>query len=247
MIATMDDRRVGALLRELRHRKRWRQSDLAERASVSQQFVADLESGSIERMDLIRARRVAAALGASLEIAARWRGPDVDRLLDLEHARLVEAVADELRAASWEVAAEWTFSHFGERGSVDLVGWHAGKSTLLVVEVKTRIVDVQALLSSVNRKVRLAPTLLAAERGWQAASVGRLLALPAGSTSRDAIARHPVSLGSAFPARNVAIRRWIVQPRGPLAGVLFVRATGHGGIASGRPPRYVARVHSPRS
>ena len=187
----MDDRKVGTVLRALRRRKGWRQQDVASRAHVSQQFVAELESGGVEHMDLARSRRVAAALGASLEIVPRWRGPELDRLLDRDHARLVDRVASWLRAAGWDVLTEWTFSHYGERGSIDLVGWHAATATLLVVEVKSRVVDVQALLGSVDRKARLAPVLLASERGWRCSSVGRLLVLPEGSTSRGVIARHP--------------------------------------------------------
>ena len=214
----MDDRRVGTLLRELRRRKRWRQADLAAhaRASVSSLSLtlSRVPSSGWTSCEHVAWQQHSARRWRS---QLRWRGPDADRLLDLEHARLVEAVA---------LAAPC--SRVGRRCRVDLQPLRrAGldrprrhgipaRPTLLVVEVKTRVVDIQALLSSVDRKVRLAPTLLAAERGWRATSVGRMLALPSGSTSRDAFARHSVSLGAAFPARNVAIRRWLVEPRGPL-------------------------------
>lgn len=243
----MDDRRVGMVMRALRRRKAWRQQDVADNAHVSQQFVADLESGQIEHMDLARSRRVAAALGASLEIMPRWRGPELDRLLDADHAHVVDVVASALRSAGWDVLAEWTFSYFGERGSIDLVGWHRATSALVVVEVKSRVVDIQALLSSVDRKARLAPPLLSAERGWRSESVGRLLVLPSGSTNRDALARHPASLGAAFPDRGVAVRRWLQSPSGSLAGVWFVRETAPGSGPAISPPRPAARVRRPRS
>jgi transcriptional regulator with XRE-family HTH domain len=243
----MDDRRVGMVLRALRRRKAWRQRDVADKAHVSQQFIAELESGQIEHMDLARSRRVAAVLGASLEIMPRWRGPELDRLLDADHAALVDSVASALMAAHWEVITEWTFSHFGERGSIDLVGWHASTSALAIVEVKSRVVDIQALLSSVDRKARLASSLLAVERGWRSTSVGRLLVLPDGSTSRDVLARHAASLGTAFPDRGVALRRWLQTPSGPMAGVWFVRNTAKGG-APGKPrPHPGTRVRPPRS
>lgn len=243
----MDDRRVGVVFRALRRRHALRQRDVAANAGVSQQFVADLESGLIEHMDLARSRRVAAALGATLEITLRWRGPELDRLLDAHHAGLVDVVASEMRSGGWDVLAEWTFSHFGERGSIDLVGWHDPTSAMVVVEVKSRVVDVQALLSSVDRKARLAPRLLALERGWRPESVGRLLVLPGGSTSRDALARHPASLGAAFPDRNVAVRRWLRSPSGPMAGVLFIRDTARGGAPARRSAHQATRVRAARS
>jgi transcriptional regulator with XRE-family HTH domain len=242
----MDDRRVGLVLRTLRRRKAWRQRDVADKAHVSQQFIAELESGQVEHMDLARSRRVAAVLGASLEIMPRWRGPELDRLLDADHAGLVDRVASALRAADWEVITEWTFSHFGERGSIDLVGWHAATSALVIVEVKSRVVDIQALLSSVDRKARLAPSLLV-DRGWRSASVGRLLVLPDGSTGRDVLARHPASLGAAFPDRGVAVRRWLQTPSGPMAGVWFVRYTTKGGAPGNSRPHPGTRVRPPRS
>ena len=161
--------------------------------------------------------------------------------------RLVDVVASEMRSGGWDVLAEWTFSHFGERGSIDLVGWHDPTSAMVVVEVKSRVVDVQALLSSVDRKARLAPRLLALERGWRPESVGRLLVLPGGSTSRDALARHPASLGAAFPDRNVAVRRWLRSPSGPMAGVLFIRDTARGGAPARRSAHQATRVRAARS
>jgi hypothetical protein len=38
---------------------------------------------------------------------------------------------------SWQVVVEYTFNHYGDRGSVDVVAWHAGAGALLLVEVKS--------------------------------------------------------------------------------------------------------------
>lgn len=214
---------MGTVLRTVRIRRRWRQDDVAARAGVSQAQVSLAERGHLEDLTLRTLRRIGRALEVDLPIAPRWRGPDLDRLLDAGHARLVEIVIRDLTSHGWETIPEWSFSHFGERGSVDIVAWHPTRQALLVVEVKTRIVDVQALLVSVDRKARLAAELLATERGWPVARVGRLLVLPDGSTHRDAVARHATTFDRAFTARTRTMRRWLRDPSDSIAGILFVR------------------------
>ena len=60
---------------------------------------------------------------------------------------------------------EYTFNHYGERGSVDVVAYHAGHRALLIVEVKTRLTDLQAFLASFGRKLRVVPALVRDDRG----------------------------------------------------------------------------------
>lgn len=67
---------------------------------------------------------------------------EVTKLLDAGHARLADRVVGLLRAAGWAVIVEYTFSHYGERGSVDIVAWHAAARTLFIVEIKTILLDV---------------------------------------------------------------------------------------------------------
>jgi len=243
----MDDRKAGAVFRVLRRRKHWRQRDVADKAGVSQQLVSLLELGRFEVVGLDKARAIAGALDARIEIVPLWRGPELDRLLDAGHAALVERVVDLLRGAGWEVIVEWTFSHFGERGSVDVVGWHPATSTLVIIEVKTRIVDLQALLASDDRKARLGAKLLPEERGWHPRAIGRVLVLPASSTAHDALARHAAVLTTTFPARTSAIRRWVAAPTGPIAGIWLVRPTNTAGTPDAVRRAAGSRVRRPRS
>ena len=169
----MDDARVGNLLRAVRRRRGWRQADVARAAGIPQTAVSRAERGQLERLTLSTTRRIAAALEVALPFDPRWRGGETARLLDEVHANLVERCATILRRAGWEVIIEFTFSVYGERGAVDIVAWHPGTRTLLIVEVKSVILDLQALISTLDRKVRLVPKLLAEQRGWVAdASAG---------------------------------------------------------------------------
>ncbi|MBA3779722.1 MAG: hypothetical protein H0X16_10575 [Chloroflexi bacterium] len=75
---------------------------------------------------------------------------------------------------------------------------------LLLVEVKTRLVDLQDLLSTFGRKLRIVPPLLAQERGWRAVNLGHLVVIADGSTNRRVVARHAAISAQRF--RSVAAR-----------------------------------------
>jgi Holliday junction resolvase-like predicted endonuclease len=167
---------------------------------------------------------IAEALGARYQVRLSWQGEALDRLLDAAHAGLVDEVVTILRANGWEVIPEATFSRYGERGSIDILAWHEERGALLVVEVKSVVPDMQALLAGVDRKCRLAPELAAA-RGWVVRSVSRLIVLPDDRTARRRLAEHASTFDTAYPARTREVRRWLASPVGRLAGVLILPAS----------------------
>ena len=150
---------------------------------------------------------------------------EVTRLLDAGHARLAEQVIILAQAAGWSVIVEYTFSHYGERGSVDIVGWHPATRHLLIVEIKTMLLDIQDLLSTLDRKVRLVPQLVAKERGWEPVAVGRLVVVPDASSARRVVRSHDATFAAAFPARSWQVRAWMERPRGTLSGIWFLSPT----------------------
>lgn len=195
-------------------------------AGVSQSAVARVERGDLTAITLETAERVAAALDITLRLDSRWRGGDGDRLIDREHASVVEVVVSELRAVGWEVLLEYTFNHYGERGSVDVIGWHAPSGTLVIVEVKSRLTDLQDLLASLGRKIRIVPDLLDRECGWKPASVGRMVVMPGWTANRAVVDRHRAIFDASFPGRAVDVHRWLRNPRDPsLAAVWFVSSS----------------------
>ena len=230
----MDDLKVGAMARAVRHRRRWKQRDVAARAGVSQQLVSLFERGRIDELTVRSARHIAAALEIRLPFAPWWRGGDGLRLVDADHAVLVDGLVAILVAAGWEVVVEYTFNHFGERGSVDVVGWHPASRSLLIAEVKSRLLDSQETLAVLHRKARIAPRLLERERGWMAAQMGVVLAMQDTTANRSAVARHPATFASAFPDRPRAARRWLREPHGPLHAVWFLPLTNRGGATRQR-------------
>src|SRR5687768_11921817 len=151
------DRSLGKVLRAVRLRLGWRQVDLARRAGVSRRAISKLEREGPAGFAVHTLRRICEPLDVDLHVYGRWRGGELDRLLDAGHAALQSTFKELLEIAGWIVRAEVTFSRFGERGSIDLLAFHLASGTLLVIEIKTMIADVQGLLRPIDMKVRLAP------------------------------------------------------------------------------------------
>lgn len=217
---------IGRSLAVLRRRHRWRQRDLGDRVGISQGAVSRTERGDLDAVSLRTLERLFGEVGAALVLTVRYRGGDLDRLVDRAHAGLVEAVARRLVRLGWEVHLEVSFSEYGERGSIDVLAWHPGRRIALIVEVKSELASVEETLRRHDVKVRLAARVVADRLGVRPVAVARLLVLPATSTARRRIARHAETFASAYPARGRALAAWLRDPAGPIAGVLFERADG---------------------
>jgi transcriptional regulator with XRE-family HTH domain len=162
----VSDLRVGSAIRAVRRRRRWTQERLADAAQVSSSTVSRIEHGRLDGTELGRLRRVAGALDIRLDVVARWQGADLDRLINARHSAMHEAVAQSFAARhGWSILPEVSFSIYGERGVVDILAWHPETRSLIVIELKTAISDVNELLGTVDRKRRLAVRIVA-ERGW---------------------------------------------------------------------------------
>lgn len=206
----MDDALTGRTLRALRHRRGWRQADLAAASGIARSVVSELEAGRIESHTIGALRRSVHAAGGMLRLQVDVPGGDRSRLLDADHARLQSAWAGQLERAGWEVVPEATFSVYGERGSIDLLAWHAPARVVLVVELKTVIVDAGDLRATLDRKARLAP-ILARERGWQPGVVVPALIALEGTTVRRRLAEH-AALFARLNVRGRDATRWLRAP-----------------------------------
>lgn len=224
----MDDQRVGRVLRAIRHRLAKRQQDVGEIAGVSQDVVSRVERGRLRALQVGTLRAIAAAMDAELVISLRWRGADLDRLLDEGHAALAGRVTMLLEELGWEVRPEVSYSVFGERGSIDLLAWHAPTRTLLVIEIKTDLASIEATLRKLDEKVRLAPRVAAERFGWEPRAVAFLLVLPDASTPRRQVRRHDAVLAKVFTLRGSMMRQWLSAPAGGMGGLMFLSVTRGG-------------------
>jgi transcriptional regulator with XRE-family HTH domain len=223
----MTDQQFGALIRFVRIRLRWRQCDLARRASVSQTMVSRIERGHLGSVSLDTIRRVAAALDIRVDVTGRWRGGDLGRLLNARHSALNESVIRVVGRPGWLLAPEVSFSIYGERGAIDLLAWHPEQGTLLVIELKTEIVDVNELVGTFDRKIRLAAQV-ARDHGWAIESgtaISAWLIVSDTRTNRRRVQDHAGLLGAAYPDDGRAVRRWLAKPNGSIRGLSFWPAT----------------------
>jgi transcriptional regulator with XRE-family HTH domain len=211
-------------------RRGWRQSDLAVAAGVSASTVSRVERGHVRTLSVAALRDVGAALDVRIELVARWRAGDLDRLLNARHSALHELLARHFRRLpGWILAPEVSFSIYGERGVIDILAWHPRRRALLVIELKTEIVDVNDLIGSVDRKRRLARRI-ARERGWDPVEIGCWVVVAAGRTNRRRVSAHASVLAAAFPDDGKRMRAWLRDPVGAVAALSF-----WGPEADGRP------------
>lgn len=230
----VDDRGIGTALRTLRQRRGWRQVDLARRTGLSIERIAAVETGQLEKAGLTAVRTVAASLDAALDLRLRWRGEALDRLLNAAHSHLHVAFGRLMTALpAWRVTPEVSFSVYGERGVIDVLLWHRARRLLVVVELKTSIVDVQELLGTLDRKRRLAPRI-ARERGWDPLAVSVWLVVAESRTNRRRVAAHASLLRAALPADGRSMRAWLREGTGAVAVLSFlpIPAPGRASVRS---------------
>jgi hypothetical protein len=184
--------------------------------------VSRIERGHLGNLSLGSIRAVAAALDIRVEITPRWRAGDLDRLVNAGHAALHEAVARRLGSlADWEFAPEVSFAVYRERGVIDVLAFHRSTGSLLVIELKTDLVDLSELVGTLDRKRRLA-SQIAAGRGWVV--TGRpsaWLIVADGSANRHRAAAFGAMLRAAYPLDGRSIGRWLRAPAGSIACLSF--------------------------
>ena len=171
-------------------------------------------------MNVETVRRCLAVLEVELDLRPRWRGAALDRLLDERHARLEAAWKERLERWGWLVRVEASYSRYGERGRIDLLALHASRRILLVIEVKTEIVDAQSLLGGMDAKLRLAAHV-AREAGWAVPSrVVPALIVAGDSANRRRVAR-VAALFAHLDTRGRSAVSWLRRPTDAPGGLLI--------------------------
>jgi transcriptional regulator with XRE-family HTH domain len=213
---------VPAAIRALRRKQAWRQEDLGRRAELSRDTVSRSERGELQGLTLGALSRLVDALGATLLVEVRWQGAELDRLIDREHALMQNAAAERLANAGWLARAEVSFNHYGDRGRCDLLAWHPSTRSLLIIEVKSRIGDVQDVLGRLDVKVRLG-ALLAGQVGWgPPARIIPALVLKDDHAAHRILGRHQ-AIFSRYGLRGRTAVSWLRTPVNATGLVWFER------------------------
>ncbi len=234
--------RCGATFRAVRIKRGWRQVDVAARAHVHRSLLSAIERGHIEHVSIGTLLAIARVLEIQVTLSTRWRAGDLDRLISGRHGRLHEVVARwfSVELPDWILAPEVSFSIYGERGVIDILAWHPGCRALLVIELKTDIVDVNALVGTMDIRRRLARDIARA-RGWEPLTVSTWVLIAGGRTNRARLAAHRSVLRSAFPIDGRRMAGWLRRPDGPVDALsLWDRSDGGAG-SDGRSGELAAR------
>jgi transcriptional regulator with XRE-family HTH domain len=220
-VGRVQDARVGAAFKAVRLRRGWRQADVGHRARVSPGVVSLVERGHLDRVSIPAFRRVAGALEIRAEISLSLPHGEIERLLGAGHAALHESLARYLTGVpGWVHAPEVSFAVYGERGIIDILAFHPGTGSLLVIELKTELVSLEDLLGTMDVRVRHAAKI-ARERGWQATAISAWVVFADSATNQRRVRSHHHALRAAFPADGRAMRRWLRQPAGSIRALSF--------------------------
>lgn len=215
---------------------------------MSDSAVSRIERGRLNGVTVGTLQRISVALDARLDLLVQWHGGDLARLLNRRHSLLHESVARWFATRpGWVAVPEVSFSEWGERGVIDLLAWHETSAALLVIELKTEIVDVQDLIGGVDRKRRLAPGV-ATRRGWNPHTISAWVVVAEGRANRRRIAAHRTLLRNAFPADGRTVEPWVSAPSGSVAALSMwpdSRQVTHMHCGSGRQRVRSARSESP--
>ncbi len=239
----MDGSKIGRGVRAIRIRASFTQKQVAEASGVPRGVIACVERGDLARVRVGQLLAIVVALRADLDMILRWNGTELDRLLNAGHSRMHELVVGILTGAGWEVVPVRSFSIWGERGVVDLLGWHAASRTLLVVELKTEIVEVQRLIGTVDRYRRLAPEIVR-DLGWEPLGVGVWVVVADSPTNRRRLGEHAGVLRAAFPTDGRTVSGWLRRPARPLRALSFLSDARVASRTAARSSRRRVRVAS---
>ena len=226
ILAAVDDQRIGTMLRAIRIKKRWRQTDVAAKARVSRWVGTRIEQGRLASIPFGKIRAVAAALDARIDATVRWQGGDLPHLLSARHSQMHEVMARYFAGLADWVGARSVVLDLRRGGIIDSLAWHPTRRILLVIELESEIVDVNEMLGTLDRKRRLAAEI-ARKRGWHPLTVATWLVIAPGRTNRRAIAEHQTVLRAKLPADGAAMRRWLRDPLGSI-DALSVLPSVHG-------------------
>jgi hypothetical protein len=111
---------------------------------------------------------------------------------------------------------------------------------VLVIELKTAIVDINDLMSTMDKRRRLA-FKIAGDLGWKGEAVATWVVVAPGRSNDRALAEHATVLQAKFPGDGRSMRRWLARPAGEIAALSFLpkaRLTDLG--RDGRTPRRVS-------
>ena len=192
--------RFGREVRDARVALDVSQREVATAVGVSRGYIAHLENGRANP-SLRVIERVGDALGITFELIARAPTAEIGpKQRDAVHAWCSGYVDRRLRRGGWQVQREVEIVQGRHHGWVDLVACHPRSSTMLVVEIKTRLDDIGAVERQLSWYERSAPSVARRFR-WRATDVVAWLLVLATDEVEGALRVNRDVLAAGFPVR----------------------------------------------
>jgi transcriptional regulator with XRE-family HTH domain len=196
--------RIATICRDRRLALDLTQAEVAGALGISRSHYASIEQArtnpSLGLLD-----RIGTALGLELHIDAR---PVLivlgSRVRDGVHARSVAYVARRLVGAGWIVRREVPFEDGRWRGWIDIMAFDPRTGWLLIIEVKTSIVDIGQVERQIDWYARSARLVIPTD--WRVSRVCPWLLLLATAENDLVLARHRDAFAQTFPLRATEMR-----------------------------------------
>lgn len=197
--------RAGLVVRTERRAIGWTQRELARRSGVPQSRISLIERRLARTVRSDEVDRLLTVLGVEYWLGARGPAHLDLRPSDLLHAKCSAYADRRLRAAGWQVAREVEIGGPRSRGWIDLLAYHPARRLLLIIEVKTELLDLGAIERTIGWYEREA-IVAARRRGWTPGRVASVLLILDSVANDGAIRTAPDLLARAFPGRATGFR-----------------------------------------
>lgn len=205
-------RTIATTIALTRRRSGWSERELARRLGTNQAAIQRLESADHPLMNVDLASRAIELLGIRMTIDANPLGlADRRDQRDAVHALCCGHVARRLRRDGWDPRAEVEVGDGRSRGWIDVLAYRSADRALLVIEVKTAIVDLGRTLRTLGWYARSAREA-AAQFGWRPRTVTPALLVLCTVESDARLAAQRELLRESLRGTAAALAEWSGAP-----------------------------------